>query len=180
MERLSANKLGGTGEVYDPHAPITHTKSPIVQGTSVLGIKYKVSQRLTITYFFFSPFPFPLSPFIQVLLFVFLIFFLFCVGSAETLTILFIFISICFSCLSLCVLHRMVSCLLQILLVPMEVLHVSKTFVAFALWVNTHYWVLVVNTVITNTSCSSWSAQQLMTFVLMMGARWIHLMFTLC
>ena len=53
MERLSANKLGGTGEVYDPHAPITHTKSPIVQGTSVLGIKYKVSQRLTITYFFF-------------------------------------------------------------------------------------------------------------------------------
>jgi len=43
MERLSACKAGGAGEVYNPHAPITHTKSPIVQGTSVLGIKYKVS-----------------------------------------------------------------------------------------------------------------------------------------
>ena len=43
MERLSALQSNGCGEAYDPHAPITHTKSPIVQGTSVLGVKYKVS-----------------------------------------------------------------------------------------------------------------------------------------
>jgi len=52
MERLEANKLGGPGEAYDPHAPITHTKSPIVQGTSVLGVKYNV--RL-LSFYFFSP-----------------------------------------------------------------------------------------------------------------------------
>ena len=48
MERLSANKQNGVGEAFDPHAPITHTKSPIVQGTSVLGVKYKVTSERVI------------------------------------------------------------------------------------------------------------------------------------
>ena len=42
MERLAATKTGAPGEIYNPTAPITHTKSPIVQGTSVLAIKFDV------------------------------------------------------------------------------------------------------------------------------------------
>ena len=45
MERLSACKAGAPGEVYNPTAPIVHTKSPIVQGTSVLAVKFDVSLR---------------------------------------------------------------------------------------------------------------------------------------
>lgn len=41
MERLAAVKMGAPGEAYDPAAPTTHTKSPIVTGTSVVGIKYR-------------------------------------------------------------------------------------------------------------------------------------------
>ena len=51
MERLAANKQNGVGEAFDPHAPITHTKSPIVQGTSVLGVKYKVTSERVIFIF---------------------------------------------------------------------------------------------------------------------------------
>jgi hypothetical protein len=61
MERLSANKQNGVGEAFDPHAPITHTKSPIVQGTSVLGVKYKVTSERVI---FILP---PSQPFLNFL-----------------------------------------------------------------------------------------------------------------